>query len=318
MHLTESEYRACLVAENLPLALIPPPFLRDVGWITSPGETCAVSVSQIETALHPKTGCWRKWGFEKIDGFRTSSAAAELGSAVHKQRENWLKHGTPFDLTTKEGEIAMAGIELLPNPGECLVEHPFEIWIRERIFDVGDGRGGLLKPKTVDGGLLLRGVVDLIYETHDGDHGEAVAHVDDHKTHGGRYPIRTEEDLRADAQWNTYVSWAFSEFGLVQIETTWHYLRTVKPYRCDPVRVSARADDPRIMAKFGEVLEAGLLIESARRFAGTSPDIRNVNDLTPNTRACGAYGGCKHMDRCRLPEASGDLIDLYIGNQIRN
>jgi hypothetical protein len=97
-----------------------------------------LSATQLDTA----DGCLRKWAWEKIDGYpRPQNASAALGSEVHAQLEDWLQEGKPFDLTTKAGEVAMAGYHLIPAPGtpHMAVEQEFvlEAW-GHRIFGLKD------------------------------------------------------------------------------------------------------------------------------------------------------------------------------------
>lgn len=275
-----------LIARGL---VVPPPFIRDHGWLVSQKETCSVSISQGGTFVD----CWRKWSYEKIANRRSSTPAAELGSRVHKQRELWLKDGTPFDLTCKEGEIAIAGIEHLPPPGSGLVEHKFQFWLRPRTFTV-EIVDGLPKVRTHDGGLLLVGVIDLLYQNEEG-----VLNVDDHKTHG-RYGPKREHELRSDFQWNVYV-WIAFLLGWTDLDwllTTWHYLSTSKPYRATPVQLVARRDDPRIPENFARFVEVAEQIEQLRR-ARQGEDvislnvIQSVQEIPPNPASCGKYGGCR-------------------------
>lgn len=242
-----------------------------------PEQTCDVSASQISSAFNPESGCVRRWGFEKLWGIRTSSAAADLGTAVHAQREQWLKFGTPFDLTTKAGEIAIEGIEHLPDPSPLLgVEIEFEFWLR---------------PPTVgDGGLRLVGKIDLAYLA------DGIGRIDDHKTHGGRYPIKTAYDLRNDVQWNLYVRMGFEQLfpSAETIMTCWHYLRTVRPYRADPVRVNVHRHDSQHLAMWDRIVSAANIIEAFRRTPVESPNV-----YRPSLHACRSFGGCKQT-QCQL------------------
>ena len=70
-----------------------------------------VSASQITTFRD----CPRKWYFDKIVKVpRVSTAATELGSAVHEELEHYLKEGrNPSN--TPAGDIARSGLHLLPK-----------------------------------------------------------------------------------------------------------------------------------------------------------------------------------------------------------
>src|SRR5678816_2983259 len=71
------------------------------------------SATQVESFLL----CPRKWAWSKLDGISSPpTPAAELGTIVHAQLENWLGYGIPFDCSHKSGDIAYAGLEHLPRP----------------------------------------------------------------------------------------------------------------------------------------------------------------------------------------------------------
>lgn len=60
--------------------------------------------------------CPRKWADAKLDGIeKESSDAADLGTATHSQHDRYFKDGTPYDLTTRPGELALATSGLLPD-----------------------------------------------------------------------------------------------------------------------------------------------------------------------------------------------------------
>ena len=84
----------------------------------------AISPSQVETF----DLCARKWAYNKIDRIPSpQNAAAALGEAAHKHRENWLIHGTPppvDDVFDKAAKLALVGLEHLPPPGKAMVEIP--------------------------------------------------------------------------------------------------------------------------------------------------------------------------------------------------
>lgn len=169
--------------------------------------TYACSISQVRTA----EDCLRKWGFDKLDRVpRIAHPSAALGTAVHAQLEHYLRDAKPLDLTTVPGQIAMAGIHLLPPP-PFVVEHRIDIELD---------------------GVPFVGFVDLL--------SPGVVH--DHKTAGDLRYALTSDELQGDTQGTLYAHATHAT------ELHWIYYRTRLPYKAIDVRakVDRMKSDDRI------------------------------------------------------------------------
>jgi len=214
-----------------------------------------VSPSQIQTWRK----CKRKWAYSRFRP-RTSNKYAEFGTKVHSYREDWLSHGKPPDAGTDEGTCALAGLELLPLPGQACVEVPLRLEHE---------------------GVVYVGFIDVLAW-------RGGAHVQDHKSCGSfRYAL-TAEDLFDDPQRIIYSHWAAVSLKAPYVWATWHYLQR-KPPKCMPVSMGEEA--PAIAARFQSLHQsAGLPISRA---GGIPPE-----HFERSLDHCGAYGGCPYKDEC--------------------
>lgn len=213
-----------------------------------------VSPSQIATWRN----CQRKWAYSRTRP-RTANKYAEFGTEVHRQREQWLTSGTPPDTNTPEGRCAMAGLELLPMPGTCLVEEHIDF----NYLDVD-----------------YKGFADAI--------DPATGTVHDHKTCGSFDYCLTEDGLRDDPQRIIYSFWAANVLEQSHVTATWHYLRR-NPPECRPVSITQ--DLQSIEAAFINLHERYSL--SIVEAADKPPE-----ELPRNLSHCGAYGGCPYAEEC--------------------
>ncbi len=164
--------------------------------------TYVCSVSQVRTA----EDCLRKWGFDKLDRVpRIPHPSAALGSAVHASLEAYLRDGSPLDLLTLPGRIAMAGVHLLPAP-PFLIEHRLDVELD---------------------GVPFVGFIDVL--------SPGVVH--DHKTTGDLRWCLTVDELQGDTQAAFYTHSTGSE------EAHWIYYRTREPHKALDVR--AKVDKMR-------------------------------------------------------------------------
>ena len=203
----------------------------------------------------------RKWAYSRVRP-RVDSKYTLFGTRTHKYREDWLTYATPPDANTPEGRCALAGLELLPMPGTCLVEASTDFRY---------------------GGVKYVGKADVVeYQTE--------VHVHDHKTCGSFDYALTSETLLTDPQRILYSYWAASVFQAPSVRATWHYLRRTRPV-CKPVTVVE--DTPTIAARFAELHHRdGLPIYQAHA-SGAPPEAypRNLDH-------CGAFGGCPYAEEC--------------------
>ena len=227
------------------------------------GDRNYFSASQLESYAD----CPRKWAWRYIDGIQTPpNPFATFGLAVHAQIEKYLKHGTPFDLTTDHGEAAMAGLHLLPQPGTAAmtVEAQFTL----------DGWGHkFLGYKDVQ----VNGPIPLVI---------------DHKTTGNFKWAKTPDELRVNIQAVIYATHAMVQTGAEACDLRWIYYKRHKPFGSKPVDLRVtRADlEPALTTIKGLADEMALIKLSGKR----------AIELPPNPGACGAYGGCPYVKNCDL------------------
>lgn len=279
-----------------------------------------VSPSSLETFDEAIGGCEAKWGFSKLDGAEKSgSAATVLGSATHAQHEAWLRDGTPYDLTSKAGELALATSHLLPERDtfglrveqELRVQHPSlpGVWFGGKIdlnwaiprADLATDESHALR----DGHWLLRVVLD-------------------HKTTGDiGYAKLTREALLTHPQAPMYATFFFIGHGQQRheypggkrewsdwhidaadpdLELRWNYVTTKG--RATPYHSWHRVTRSEIEHAFeAHVLRpARRMLEivneaNTRRARG---EIFGANQLRKNLLACPNFGGCPFKDRCGI------------------
>jgi len=222
------------------------------------------SASQLRTA----DLCLRKWAWEQIEGIREPpGAAARFGQNVHSVLERWLKNGQALDQFSKEGQVAFEGIPWLPPPGpELEVERKFHI-------QVGD--------------FFYRGFVDLGFLNSDG-----VPWVVDHKTTRDFMWQLSIDDLMNDIQGLLYAKEALDRYQVDVVHLRWVYYLTTKPYRSRVTECHMTRDD--IDRRWG------VIDDLARETDKVRLTVVNPLDLPPNAKACAAYGGCPHQQRCNL------------------
>jgi hypothetical protein len=235
--------------------------------------------------------CERKWAWSKLDRVpKIMGPSAALGDAVHKQHERWLTNGTPYDLSTREGTIAMATMHLLPAPGVARVE-------QEVIYDWRAPSGSVYR---------LGGKLDGHWLEQPGPY----LVILDHKTTGAiGFRKDTLEKLLAHPQAPIYSTWGFEHGDNGQpvqgslINLRWNYV-DVKPKRplaypswhmVDPdqnYRAMLSVVEPVARRLVERVEQANSERRAGRPFA--------ARHLPMTTSACAAFGGCQFRSRCQL------------------
>lgn len=263
----------------------------------APGDAdpfAVVNVAYISpSALETFDMCERKWAWSKLDRVpKIMGDSAALGDRVHKQHERWLGQGVPYDLSTREGALAMATMHLLPAPGVAVVE-------QEVIYDF----------PTPTGPIRLGGKLDANWLEQPGPHPVVL----DHKTTGSiGFRKDTLQKLLDHPQAPIYATWAL-EFGndgkpsaANVAELRWNYVDT-KPKR--PMaypswhtvsRELALGAMDRVVVPVAKRLAACVEQANAERRAGRPFSARH---LPMNTNACSAFGGCQFRSRCSLSPA---------------
>jgi CRISPR/Cas system-associated exonuclease Cas4 (RecB family) len=246
---------------------------------TPPRPIPALSASQLKSFLL----CPRKWAFDKIDKVpRPDTPSTALGTRVHTILEDWLRDGTPPDLSevyTYEnprrpgeqvvrypGRIAHAGLHLLPPPRAPGLE--IEGWL------------SLRTRATVWSGRL-----DLRYT--DPATGEAVVH--DHKTTSSPAYAQTPETLRQDPQALLYAASEMVRLSVDRVRLDWLYLPTAggKAWK-----VSLPVLRDEISPDLDRLEDTAVLIHRTIA-AGLA-----ARDVPGNPNACSAFGGCEYSLTC--------------------
>ena len=226
-------------------------------------------------------GCQRKWAWIYIAGLRgIQNESAALGSRVHKVIEDFFTLGTPIDMTTLEGEIAMSAYHLWPSRETVLAtggaEVKFNLWI---------------------GGVEFAGIKDLAFTSP--KTGRRV--VADHKTTKNFRYGKTATDLRTrDVAAAVYAMHEMLTHGVAEIELEWYYMTTeghkksllVAPEEGGPL-VITREDIKTTLERVEKVAQQQVKLRLQQA---------NPLSLPPSPPMCEAYGGCPFRDRCNLSE----------------
>jgi hypothetical protein len=264
----------------------------------------AISPSQVETF----DLCARKWAYNKIDRIPSpQNAAAALGEAAHKHREDWLIHGTPPP-DDKTGKLARVGMEHLPPPGKAMVEIPLVLPVT------------LDADPTVNGGRPVRvkvnGRIDFFMpNTPDGFiFGEAgIPLIGDHKTTSGEQWAKTADDLLTkDSQAAIYAAYALHVVPTAPaVDLHWSYM--VKGSSPRQHQVKTRISRDQALTRFSAVVSRA---KDMLRVIQTPGIVASA--VEPTVSACEAFGGCPYREVCPITTherigalmAQGSLNDL--------
>lgn len=220
------------------------------------------SASQFETFA----SCEMKWFFEKIRGFETPAGdAAILGKKVHDALENFSRHGIEPNPETKEGKIALQGIEFLPDRSE------FDLHVEEG-FHTQIGSSA----------VPVKGFIDLYWR--DGDR----LTILDHKTTSSKRWMKSKAELSTNTQLVTYAQYAFENLTDSDKVTVSHVYYGTKSKFSERIDVEMERETTSLLwanieARIERMVELSTKDES---------------DCRKNFEACGMYGGCPHRTRC--------------------
>lgn len=226
-----------------------------------------ISQSQIGCARM----CWRKYGWEYIEKVESEpSEAMAIGIEMHEHLERWFKEGTPPPDTTQAGRMAIASLHHWPIPAT-------------------------IDPKNVECHLEVEtehgwyhGYADIEY--FDVELGVWV--VGDHKSTSDHKWAKQGDALRLDPQAVIYSAATMVKRNVDVVANKWVYTTRVKPKSLPVIQAMTRAD---VEAGFDSLDETARDIYYVRSIEGL-----RALDLPPNPNACGAYGGCAHIERCNL------------------
>jgi RecB family exonuclease len=242
-------------------------------WFVSDTDIVVLSASQIETFRT----CPRKWAWDRIDGVaQPKNESLELGTAVHNELEQYLKHGTPINKETRAGQIAMAAIPHLPIPKTAGMS--IEQWF------------------AVDyKGFRFRGKKDVEFIR------STPPKVMDHKTTKALVWAKTPDSLQTDVQAALYAADLMSKSGSSIVDLQWTYLTTSGTPQCEPVLATITED--QVVEVMDSVHETALNL----RFVGEN--FTTALDVPHNASSCEAYGGCPYKEHCNLsPEEKARAI----------
>lgn len=229
------------------------------------------SASQISTYM----ACPRKWAWTYLMALRgPGTASTELGSAMHRQLENYLKGGE-LDFTEPAGNVAASGLQHLPAP--CTpgveVESSFEFTERHRWYGLKDVR--------------IPGLVP---------------HVMDHKSTSSLGWAKEPEDLLTDPQAILYAKDELRQSAWSDcVDLTWIYYQTKKPNKSKTTHL--RIYEAQVETAF-EVMEeaADEALDIARGARGLDgEELRGYILASPfNAGHCEDFGGCQFRGLCNL------------------
>jgi hypothetical protein len=266
-------------------------------------------------------GCQRKWAWSKLDRVpKVQGASAIVGSQMHSHHERYLLSGTPYDLTTRPGELAAATRHLVPEPGTARVEQEIRF-----SFDPDAGKPGSASQSGSAGPILFGGKLDANWleytDKHTGTGGapgvtRPLAIVLDHKSTSdiARYAKLTKSALLAHPQAPIYGVWAALEYGTEWVELRWNYVETRRKTGNPKIaqswhvvhrdELAAALEHPaRVARRLLQVVQQANEVRASGRPFGAL-------DLPPNPNHCAAFGGCQFRDRCNLSAA--DQIRSHI------
>lgn len=237
------------------------------------------SASQLKTAAL----CPRKWWFEKLSDLPKPEPTRALieGSAIHKQVEDYLKHGTtPIDLR------ASALTRHYPPRS-----HGNGRLISEQEVKLSPTDTGLAVP--------LLGFIDLVDLT-------ALPHtlgIVDFKTVGDWKWAKTEEELRTDLQMVPYAVWALNTYKPNAVSVA--HLQVHKA-TAQTAEVSAVLDTRHTRKVWSETI-----VPLSHRMAEWAT--LEVTKVPAVVQACSAFGGCPYLSHCQRGQANPSSPFANIG-----
>jgi CRISPR/Cas system-associated exonuclease Cas4 (RecB family) len=223
-------------------------------WLMSP--------TQLETFLT----CPRRWGYQYLDKIEIRpSKAAELGRSIHKALENYLIDNA-IDIETREGQIASAGLPLLPKsiPKENIERH---------ILFSHDG-------------FIFQGYIDFFHHL-----GSQTWLIGDHKTCSSFNNALSSKELKKNIQANIYAQWFFKEKGAEAVKLKWIYYSTKGKPQAKVVETELKKDEA--LPFFEHLLAVAADIKDLAEKRPTS------SELPKNTSACFKYGPCPFYSHCK-------------------
>lgn len=217
--------------------------------------------------------CKRAWAYSYILGERSPSTPAQaLGTAVHKQLENYLSGGA-FNFTEEAGAIAASALEFLPKPGTLGM-------YTEREFHI---RG--------PSGHSYLGYIDLEQEH--------ISKITDFKTTGDLKWKKTEAELLSDPQANLYAANFFFKFPeRPEVTLEWLYMRKKGARKAAVTRLTVGQE--HVLSQFNTIEKtAEEMAEVQERLDDVPREElpKRILELAPSRDFCTAYSGCPYLNR---------------------
>ncbi len=271
------------------------------------------------------SSCQSAWGRYYLLGQKRGTTPAQaLGHAVEAQIVAYLSGAVSelaprgLDPATREGEIALAGLEHLPSPSAfAAMGGSFQEHLTGRIeAPCGLCSSCLLaQPRcSVAEPLTFHGYADLTWIDYGADLATSVVCVRDIKTTSDLAWGMRDDEFSSDPQRIIY-TYALAQFYGLPVDSAWLYLETagtgvsktthrVRVLQAPLVYPDAAADDMAQLIQSGlditavggielpededETLSAAELAHNAAIFA----------TLPRNLMSCFAYRGCQYADAC--------------------
>lgn len=219
--------------------------------------------------------CERKWALEYLHKLRAPpSSSMQMGSALHKQIENWYLLGIE-----PPAPLARAALRNLPQKGSGLlaIEKPL----------TNKDAAGKMQPVLVTTRPWV-GFIDLLFQPL----GETkVVQIYDHKTTKSLNWAKEGVELKTDIQMNVYAKFVFTVDPQIEIAEVFHNYLVTSSFDQTELRGTTitREENARVWEKLeSRTREMAILQDMALERA----DPNFWQRATPNPDSCSAFGGC--------------------------
>lgn len=240
--------------------------------------------------------CERRWTFENLHKLREPARPGgplELGSALHKQIEDWYLHDRE-----PPSALARAGLLNLPPKGSGLIAIE-----RALVKD--------FEPALFTGAYPWKGFIDLLFQSFGVTN---YADIYDHKTTINLMWAKESADLAEDIQLNVYAKYIFDLDPKIEFVNVHHNYLVTSSMNTTELRsnVITRKENA---AQWEHIEVRAKEMQVLSDMAEASQDVNFWQRATPNKSSCGAFGGCPFRPLCdsydKKPDAStGSLYNF--------
>lgn len=221
--------------------------------------------------------CPRKWFNSWILEIRQpETEAMTRGTKIHAALEQYLKNQV---IDEDYRQYIEAAEKFLP-PSNYYLEQKIEL-------------------PTFEGGPLWTGYIDVLYESNN------YPSVLDYKTISSFRYCKTPDELAHDTQVCSYAKWAMEESNRDKASVSHLYLLTkVKKTKANFIEIGiTKAQAQEIWERDMETVKEMSKVVAAL-VPKDGPILDRAEEITPNTNACDAYGGCFFRSKCGLQKES--------------